>query len=131
MKRKFLPWLLLLLLLPGCAGDPAGGSGYQQISMEKAMEIMDTEPDYILLDVRTQAEYEAAHIPSAICIPNESIGAEAPAELPQKDQLILVYCRSGNRSKQASEKLAKLGYTKVLEFGGILDWPGDTVSGTN
>ena len=90
---------------------------------------MDTKTGYIILDVRTQAEYESAHIPGAICVPNESIGSEPPAELPDQDQMILVYCRSGNRSKQAAEKLVKLGYTNVLEFGGIIDWPGDTVSG--
>ena len=90
---------------------------------------MDGEENYILLDVRTREEYENAHIPGAICIPNETIGTEEIPALPDKDQLILVYCRSGNRSKQASEKLAALGYTQVVEFGGIMDWPGDTVSG--
>lgn len=130
MKRKALS-LLCLLLLTGCAANPGRQADYQQISMKKAMEIMASDTDYILLDVRTQTEYEAAHIPGAICIPNESIGSQSPAELPDKHQTILVYCRSGNRSKQAAAKLAKLGYTKVLEFGGILDWTGDTVSGSN
>lgn len=128
MKRKLLP-LVLLLLLTGC-GKPTGTElKYRQISMQEAIEIMDTKTGYIILDVRTQAEYESAHIPGAICVPNESIGSEPPAELPDQNQMILVYCRSGNRSKQAAEKLVKLGYTNVLEFGGIIDWPGDTVSG--
>ena len=130
MKRKLLP-LVLLLLLTGC-GKPTGTElKYRQISMQEAIEIMDTKTGYIILDVRTQAEYESAHIPGAICVPNESIGSEPPAELPNQDQMILVYCRSGNRSKQAAEKLVKLGYPNVLEFGGIIDWPGDTVSGKN
>ena len=128
MKKKWL-LLLLLLLLTGCSKTSDTKAGYQQISMEKAMELMGTETGYLILDVRTQEEYESAHIPGAICVPNESIGEEAPVELPDKGQLILVYCRSGNRSKQAAEKLVKLGYTNILEFGGIIDWPGDTVSG--
>ena len=90
---------------------------------------MEAEENYIILDVRTQAEYEEKHIPGAICIPNETIGSDDIQELPDKDQLILVYCRSGNRSKQASEKLVALGYTNIVEFGGINDWPGKTVSG--
>ena len=131
MKHKWLPLLLLLLLLTGCGGNPDAQASYQQISMEKAIELMNTQTGYLILDVRTQEEYDAAHIPGAICIPNESIGEEAPAQLPDKGQMILVYCRSGNRSKQAAEKLMKLGYTNILEFGGIIDWPGDTVSGKN
>lgn len=131
MKHKWLPLLLLLLLLTGCGGNPDAQASYQQISMEKAIELMNTQTGYLILDVRTQEEYDAAHIPGAICIPNESIGEEAPAQLPDKGQMILVYCRSGNRSKQAAEKLVKLGYTNILEFGGIIDWPGDTVSGKN
>ena len=83
----------------------------------------------IILDVRTAAEFAEKHIPGAINIPNEIIGTEEIKELPNKKQLILVYCRSGNRSKQASEKLVKLGYTNIVEFGGIIDWPGETVSG--
>ena len=90
---------------------------------------MKEETDFILLDVRTQEEYAQAHIPGAICIPNETIGEEAPPELPDKAQLILVYCRSGNRSRQAAGKLAKLGYTNIVEFGGINSWTGETVSG--
>ena len=95
----------------------------------EAVSLMETETDYIILDVRTQEEYEDRHIPGALCIPNETIGSEDIPELPDKEQLILVYCRSGNRSKQASEKLTALGYTNIVEFGGINDWTGETVSG--
>lgn len=126
MKKLIL--LLCALLLTGCAAAPAENA-YLQITMEEAVDLMTQEEDYILLDVRTQAEFSEKHIPGAICVPNESIGQEAPPELPEKDQLILVYCRSGNRSKQASQKLAELGYTNIVEFGGINDWTGETVSG--
>ena len=101
---------------------------YQQISMEEAVAMMEAEEDYIILDVRTPEEFAEKHIPNAINVPNETIGDEPVPELPKEDQLILVYCRSGNRSKQASEKLAAIGYTNVYEFGGINDWPGETVS---
>ena len=115
----------LLLLLAGCgAGEKSPGS-YRQISMEEAVARMEQEADYILLDVRTQEEYAQGHIPGAICVPNETIGDQEIPELPDKDQLILVYCRSGNRSKQAAAKLAALGYSDIREFGGILDWPGE------
>lgn len=129
MKRILVLLLLSVLLLSGC-GAPSSELSYRQISTEEAVTMMEEETDYILLDVRTQAEYEEAHIPGAICIPNETIGTEEIPELPDKDQLILVYCRSGNRSKQASEKLAQLGYTNVVEFGGINSWTGETVSGS-
>ena len=129
MKRILVLLLLSVLLLSGC-GAPSSERSYRQISTEEAVTMMEEETDYILLDVRTQAEYEEAHIPGAICIPNKTIGTEEIPELPDKDQLILVYCRSGNRSKQASEKLAQLGYTNVVEFGGINSWTGETVSGS-
>lgn len=87
--------------------------------------MMASESDYIILDVRRPDEFAAGHIPNAVNIPNESIGADEIDELPDKDRLILVYCRSGNRSKQASEKLVRLGYTNIVEFGGILDWKGE------
>ena len=128
MKRKFLP-LMLLLLLTGCGKSSGTEAAYRQVSMQEAINMMNTQTGYIILDVRTQEEFETAHIPGAVCVPNESIGTTPPAQLPDKSQLILVYCRSGNRSKQASEKLAKMGYTNVVEFGGIRDWPGETVSG--
>lgn len=100
---------------------------YKQISMDAAKVIFESNVDssYIILDVRRADEFAEGHIPGAINVANESIGAAAPAELPDKDQLIYVYCRSGNRSKQAAEKLAALGYTNIIEFGGIIDWTGE------
>ena len=100
---------------------------YKQISMDEAKQIFESGVDgsYIILDVRRADEYAQGHIPGAINVANESIGAEAPLELPDKNQLIYVYCRSGNRSKQAAEKLAALGYTNIVEFGGIIDWKGE------
>ncbi len=98
---------------------------YRQITQQEAAQIMKTESGYIILDVRTQQEYDEGHIPQAICIPNEIIGLrENIEELPDKSQMILVYCRSGRRSKEAAEKLASLGYTNVIEFGGIITWTG-------
>ena len=126
--RKLIPFLLSLLLLAGCAAPVESEASYQQVSMDEAIAIMESESDYIILDVRTTEEFADKHIPDAINIPNETIGTEDIPELPDKDQLILVYCRSGNRSKQASDKLVGLGYTNIVEFGGINDWPGETVS---
>ena len=103
-------------------------NSYIQIQMDEAITMMEEEIDYIILDVRTQEEFAEKHIPGAVNVPNESIGTEEIKELPNKDQLILLYCRSGNRSKQASEKLVALGYTNVYEFGGINDWPGEVES---
>ena len=120
--------LLTLLILSGC-GSSAPNNNYQQISMKEAVSIMETEDNYIILDVRTKEEYQEKHIPGAVNLPNETIGTEDIPELPAKEQLILVYCRSGNRSKQAAKKLAALGYTNIIEIGGINDWTGDTVSG--
>ena len=136
MKRLTLilmPVLIILmaaLILNGCGSSADDTDSYRQVSSAEAAAIMEEETDYIILDVRTQEEYETAHIPGAICIPNETIGTEDITELPDKDQLILVYCRSGNRSKQASEKLAKQGYINIVEFGGINSWTGETVSGS-
>ena len=93
------------------------------ITAQEAKQIMDREHGYIILDVRTQEEYDQGHIPGAVVIPHTQIEARAEEELPQKDQLILVYCRSGRRSKQAAEIMIALGYTNIQEFGGILDWP--------
>ena len=126
--KKIIPFLMALLLLTGC-GAQSEESTYRQVNAEEAATMMEEESSYIILDVRTAEEYSEKHIPGAINIPNETIGTEDIPELPDKEQLILVYCRSGNRSKQASEKLVKLGYTNIVEFGGINDWTGETVSG--
>lgn len=127
--KKLILALLSLLPLTGCAA-PVNEvpSSYRQITMHEAVTMMESEQDYIILDVRRPDEFADRHIPNAINIPNEIIGTEEIPQLPDKKQLILVYCRSGNRSKQASEKLVALGYTNIVEFGGILDWPGETVS---
>ncbi len=136
--KKLICITLVTFLLSGCGGSvtPSAptapsddGASYQQIGMDEAIRIMNEQTGYIILDVRRADEFEAGHIPGAINIPNESIGADEIPELPDKDQMILVYCRSGRRSKVASEKLVKLGYTNIIEFGGILDWPGKTVTG--
>ena len=124
---KWIPILMALLLLSGCAAQVQKEQSYRQINMDEAIAMMEAESDYIILDVRTPEEFSEKHIPGAINIANETIGSEEIPELPDKDQLILVYCRSGNRSKQASEKLVALGYTNIIEFGGINDWPGEVV----
>ena len=126
--KRFIPLLMALLFLSGC-GAVSAEKTYRQITMEEAVKMMEEETEYIILDVRTAEEYNEKHIPGAINIANEVIGTEDIPELPDKDQLILVYCRSGNRSKQASEKLVKLGYTNIVEIGGINSWPGETVAG--
>ena len=126
--KKLFSLILIMIFLAGCAAPKAEAS-YRQISMDAAIAMMEEASGYVILDVRTPEEFADKHIPGAVNIPNETIAAEEIPELPDKDQLILVYCRSGNRSKQASEKLAALGYTNVVEFGGINSWPGETVSG--
>ena len=137
-KRKnvmgILAMVLIVVLLVGCASkskdsaDESATNGYKQITQEEAAKMMEENSDVIILDVRTQAEYSEGHIPNAICVPNEEIVDAQPAEIPDLDQVILVYCRSGNRSKQASQKLADMGYTNIYEFGGIKDWTGDVVT---
>lgn len=122
MKHRLFLILLIVLLLTGCAVSTDKDVTYTQITMSEAVEMMESESDYIILDVRRPDEFATGHIPNAINIPNEGIGTDEISELPDKDQLILVYCRSGNRSKQASQKLVKLGYSNVVEFGGINDW---------
>lgn len=121
---------LFTLILSSCSSkEEADGNEtvYRQISQEEAKKMMEKDDGHIIVDVRREDEFAQGHIPNAICIPNESIDAREPKELPDKDQIILVYCRSGNRSKQAAEKLAKLGYRNVYEFGGIIDWTGEIV----
>lgn len=125
MKKRILCALLAALLLTGAAlAEPS----WRQITQEEAARILDGRTDCILLDVRTEEEFDEGHIPGAINLPNEAIAAEAPPELPDRDQLILVYCRSGRRSQEAAEKLAALGYTQVLDFGGIQTWTGEIIS---
>ncbi len=128
--KRIMPLLMALLLLAGCGAQPEE-STYRQITAEEAAAMMEEESSYLILDVRTAGEYSEKHIPGAINVPNETIGNQDIPELPDKEQLILVYCRSGNRSKQAAEKLVKLGYTNIVEFGGIHDWTGETVSGAS
>ena len=124
--KKLIPILLSALMFTGCAGTSNNQTNtYRQITMDEAVTMMAQETGYIILDVRRPDEFAAGHIPNAINVPNESIGTSDIPELPDKDQLIMVYCRSGRRSKEASEKLVKLGYTNIVEFGGILDWKGE------
>lgn len=125
--KKYISALLSFAFLTGCAA-PSTEFSYQNISVNEAISLMEKESNFILLDVRTPQEYKEGHIPGAINIPNETIKDTEPTSLPDKDQLILVYCRSGNRSKQASQKLANMGYTNIQEFGGIQDWPGDVTT---
>ena len=121
--KKILTVLLGLSLF-GCSSK----ANYHQIDGQSALDMMNNETDYIIIDVRTESEYQQGHIKNAINIPNESIDESVSDILTDKDQLLLVYCRSGNRSKQASEKLAKLGYSNIYEFGGIFDFPGEIVN---
>ena len=124
--KKLIPILLSALMFTGCAGTSNHQTNtYRSISMDEAVAMMEQENGYIILDVRRPDEYAAGHIPNAINVPNETIGNVEILELPDKNQLIMVYCRSGRRSKEASEKLVKLGYTNIVEFGGILDWKGE------
>ena len=124
--KKLLPIILSALMFTGCAGPSNNQTNtYRQITMDEAVTMMAQETGYIILDVRRPDEFAAGHIPNAINVPNESIGTDEIPELPDKNQLIMVYCRSGRRSKEASEKLVKRGYTNIVEFGGILDWKGE------
>ena len=128
INKRFLIVLLMFTLSFGCFGCSNGGSAsYDQISGAEARALMDSESGYIIIDARTQEEYDQGHIPGAILIPEYEIADRAENELSDKNQLILVYCRSGRRSKIAAEELVKLGYTNVKEFGGIIDWEYDIV----
>ena len=130
-KLKGLIIMLLISLslfgLTACGGENEKTPTYEQITAEQAKTIMDTEKDYVIIDARTEEEFAEGHIENAILIPEYEIKDRAEKELPDKEQLILVYCRSGRRSKIASEELVKLSYTNVKEFGGIIDWPYETV----
>ena len=126
MKRTILILLAALLCLTGCSAE--GKMTYHRISREEAKRMMTVDDGHMIVDVRRRDEYDAGHIPGAILIPNECIGTEQPEQLPDKDQIILIYCRSGRRSKEAAQKLADMGYTNLYEFGGIIDWTGATVT---
>ena len=141
--KKYLAIFMAVLMVTGLFGcekqkkpmadsvsESTISNSYTQISMKEAVAMMEEETDYIILDVRTPEEFVEKHIPNAVNVPNETIGDDDIAELPNKNQLILVYCRSGNRSKQASKKLVELGYTNIYEFGGINEWTGETMQGT-
>ena len=123
--KKLVFLLLAVMMLTACGQDTEKDQGavYMNITAEEAKQIMDSEEGYIILDVRTQEEYDQGHIPGAIVISHEEIAEKAEKVLTDKDQLILVYCRSGRRSKLAAEALVELGYTNIKEFGGIIDWP--------
>ena len=129
--KRWLPGFLaiLFLCLTGCSGSQTKEEEtYTQISQETAKQMMAADDGHAIVDVRRQDEYDAGHIPGAILVPNESIGSEAPEALPDPDQILLIYCRSGNRSRQAAQKLADIGYRNVYEFGGIIDWTGEIVT---
>ena len=141
-QMKIVPVLLLVVMMlsmtacgtaggTGGSGDGQKAADYVSITAEEAKDMMDAEQDYIILDVRTEEEFAEGHIPGAVLIPDYEIGERAREMLPDKEQLIFVYCRSGNRSKKASAELAEMGYTNVKEFGGIIDWPYETEKGTS
>ena len=123
--KKLILFLLAVMMLTACgqAKENDQGAVYVNITAEEAKEIMDSEEGYVILDVRTQEEYDTGHIPGAILIPDTEIKTKAEEVLTDKEQLILVYCRSGWRSKLAAEALVELGYTSIKEFGGLIDWP--------
>ena len=123
--KKLILLLLAVMMLTACGQDKENDQGavYVNITAEEAKQIMDSEEGYIILDVRTQEEYDEGHIPGATQISHEEIAEKAEDVLTDKEQLILVYCRSGRRSKIAAEALVELGYTNIKEFGGIIDWP--------
>ncbi len=126
--KRFIVILLVLFVLAGCQQkEPVQEITYRQVNSEQAIQMMAENEGYIILDVRTAAEYHEGHIEGAINVPNEEISDKEISRLPDKSQMIFVYCRSGNRSKDASEKLVKLGYTNIVEFGGINTWPNELV----
>lgn len=130
-KIKYILIMLAALTLTACGTDISErdkGDSYMNITAQEAKEIMDTESDYVILDVRTQEEYDEGHIKDAMLIPDYEIADRAESELTDKEQLILVYCRSGRRSKNAAKQLSDMGYSNVKEFGGIIDWPYDIVN---
>lgn len=141
-KSLLIVSFALAAMLAACGGAPSSSRAsppasssavekaeYRTLTAQEAKARMDSGDSIVVLDVRTEAEFEEKHIEGAVLIPNETIISEPPAELPDKDAEILIYCRSGNRSRQAAEKLIGMGYSNVYDFGGINSWPYDTVSG--
>lgn len=127
---KMIPFIVLMCLLPGTSYSASQKAiSFTRISMEEAKKMMELEDGHVIVDVRTEEEYSSGHIPGAICIPNETIYKDRPSALPDLDQVILVYCRSGNRSKRSARMLYEMGYTNVYEFGGIIDWDGEIETG--
>lgn len=128
MLKRILPLLLVLvIMLAGCGKSDADtpSNTYEKITMSEGLARMESDENYILLDVRRADEFEAGHIPGAVNLPNGEIGTEEIPSLPDKAQTIYIYCRSGNRSKQAADKLLALGYTNLIECGGIIDYTGE------
>ena len=128
MLKQLVPLLLVLMVMLVACGKTdasAPSNTYERVSMSEGLARMESDENYILLDVRRADEFESGHIPGAINLPNEKIGTEEIHALPDKSQTIYVYCRSGNRSRQAADKLLALGYTNIIEFGGILDYTGE------
>ena len=128
MKKRVLSLILgIMLVFSGCENKDTDmkNNTYEKISMSEGIERMAADEDFILLDVRRADEFAAGHIPGAVNLPNEKIDTEEIASLPDKNQTIYIYCRSGNRSKKAADKLLALGYTSLIEFGGILDYSGE------
>lgn len=128
MKRKELLSVITLIMASAFLLGACIGLSYKRISQNKAMKIMEEETGYLIVDVRRPDEFAEGHIEGAINVPNEEIADEMPEKLPDKDQLLLVYCRTGRRSKEAAEKLTKIGYTNIYEIGGINTWPGTIVT---
>ena len=139
-KWLFLPLAVAAIFTFGCGGGSAAdgrhgaagernvsAKGFLQVSATEAEKMMAEETGFILLDVRTPSEYSEGHIPQAVNLPNETIQKEPPAILPDKEQRIFLYCRSGRRSQDAATKLAAMGYTNIIDFGAILDWHGEIV----
>ena len=139
MKRiaLIIGLMTIFSLIMGCgtvetemeSQDREANKNYTHISTEEAMERMTYDDGHFVVDVRTREEFAQGHIPNAFCIPNEEIGTEMPEELPDLDQIIYVYCSTGRRSAEAAGKLAKMGYTNIYDFGGIVDWTGDVIPG--
>lgn len=126
MKRLAFILIAAVILLTGCSiGGTGNSASYHQIAQEEAKKMMTKNDGHVIVDVRRQDEYDEGHIPGAVLIPNESITDKQPEQLPDLNQVILIYCRSGRRSKEASQKLADMGYTNIYEFGGINTWNGE------